>query len=87
MAKAAKSAKTAARILKKSVSRKKLKGAKKATKLIMKSNNRATWIGAITSNVKSSLKNAFCYGGLWTVKCGEARWRKRWKKFKALFRR
>ncbi len=28
-----------------------------------------------------------CYGGLWTVKCGEARWRKRWKKFKALFRR
>ena len=61
-AKAAKSVKTAARILKKSVSRKNLKGAKKATKLIMKSNNRSTWKGAAASGFSSFVKNVFCYG-------------------------
>lgn len=86
-AKAAKSVKTAARILKKSVSRKNLKGAKKATKLIMKSNNRSTWKGAAASGFSSFVKNAFCYGSLWATKCGESRWKKRWKKFKSFFRR
>ena len=86
-AKAAKSVKTAARILKKSVSRKNLKGAKKATKLIMKSNNRSTWKGAAASGFSSFVKNVFCYGSLWATKCGESRWKKRWKKFKSFFRR
>ena len=85
--KAGKQVRNAGRALKNSAKNKSLSGVKNGLKAVMKSNHRSIWKKSFLSNASSAGKNAYCYTGLWAVKCGEARWRKRWKKFKALFRR